>query len=103
VVNYHEAVFQAANSAIKDTIGSLDLTELLGEREKVSTALRRLLTRPLPVWCGRILGGVTDVRVPQDLIQELEHPGAVPPFCTGQDRRADAEKSVAQKFQEAAS
>jgi regulator of protease activity HflC (stomatin/prohibitin superfamily) len=35
VANYAEAVFQAANSALKDTVGTLELTDLLGLRESV--------------------------------------------------------------------
>ena len=43
VANYREAVFQAANSALKDTIGTLELTELLGEREMVSNRLKTII------------------------------------------------------------
>jgi len=39
VTNYTEAVFQAANSALKDTVGTMELTDLLDEREKVSEKL----------------------------------------------------------------
>ncbi|MBU1660670.1 MAG: hypothetical protein KKD28_04275, partial [Chloroflexi bacterium] len=43
VANYREAVFQAANSALKDTVGTMELTDLLGEREMISTKLKHII------------------------------------------------------------
>lgn len=103
VVNYHEAVFQAANSAIKDTIGSLDLTELLGEREKVSHSLKEIIDTAASRFGVDVSSvEITDVRVPQDLIQELSILAQSRRSAQAKIAEADAEKSVAQKFQEAA-
>ena len=72
VFNYGEAVFQAANSALKDTIGTLELTDLLGEREKVSVHLEKTIDAAAASFGVDVSSvEITDVHVPPDLIQEL--------------------------------
>jgi len=102
VANYREAVFQAANSALKDTVGTMELTDLLGEREMISTKLKHIIDTAAANFGVDVSSvEITDIHVPADLIQELS--------VTAQSRRsaqakiaeAEAEKQIAQKLQEA--
>jgi regulator of protease activity HflC (stomatin/prohibitin superfamily) len=102
VANYAEAVFQAANSALKDTIGTLELTDLLGEREKVAQNLKHIIDAAAASFGVDVSSvEITDVRVPQDLIQELSVLAQSRRAAQAKIAEADAEKAIAQKLQEA--
>ncbi len=104
VANYGEAVFQAANSALKDTIGTLELSDLLGEREKVSHSLKEIIDRAAANFGIDVSSvEITDVHVPSDLIQELSVLAQSRRSAQAKIAEADAEKAIAQKLQEAAS
>lgn len=102
VANYAEAVFQAANSALKDTIGTLELTDLLGERDKVAQHLKQTIDAAAASFGVDVSSvEITDVRVPQDLIQELSVLAQSRRSAQAKIAEADAEKAIAQKLQEA--
>jgi regulator of protease activity HflC (stomatin/prohibitin superfamily) len=102
VVNYREAVFQAANSALKDTTGTLELSDLLGEREKVSLTLKDLIDQAAATFGIDVVSvEITDVHVPKDLIQELSVLAQSRRSAQAKIAEADAEKAIAQKLQEA--
>ena len=72
VKDYEEAVFRAANAALKDIIGSLSLSELLGERDKVAGRLEEILDESAVEFGVDItLVELTDVQAPQDLIKDI--------------------------------
>ena len=102
VYDYQEAVFQAANSAIKDTVGALELSELLGEREMVAERLKKIIDSAAASF-GIDVSSVelTDVHVPPDLIQELSVIAQSRRAAEAKIAEADAEKQIAQKLQEA--
>jgi regulator of protease activity HflC (stomatin/prohibitin superfamily) len=103
IANYHEAVFQAANSALKDTVGSMELTELLGEREKISERLAHIIDATAASFGVDISSvEITDVHVPADLIQELSVLAQSRRSAQAKIAEAGAEKIIAQKLQEAA-
>lgn len=102
VGNYAEAVFQAANSALKDTVGTLELTDLLGEREKVSQQLKNIIDAAAASFGVDVSSvEITDVHVPQDLIQELSVLAQSRRAAKAKIAEAEAEKIIAQKLQEA--
>jgi regulator of protease activity HflC (stomatin/prohibitin superfamily) len=102
VKNYGEAVFQAANSALKDTVGTLELTDLLGEREKVSDKLAEIIDAAAASFGVDVSSvEITDVHVPPDLIQELSVLAQSRRAAQAKIAEADAEKEIAQKLQEA--
>lgn len=104
VANYREAVFQAANSALKDTIGTLELSELLGSREIVSKRLKEIIDEAAASFGVDVTSvEITDVRVPNDLIQELSVLAQSRRAAQAKIAEADAEKAIAEKFNEAAS
>ncbi|MDH3254374.1 MAG: SPFH domain-containing protein [Acidobacteriota bacterium] len=102
VADYQEAVFQAANSAIKDTVGTLELTDLLGEREIVAQRLKKIIDSAASSF-GVDVSSVelTDVHVPNDLIQELSVIAQSRRAASAKIAEAEAEKMIAQKLQEA--
>jgi regulator of protease activity HflC (stomatin/prohibitin superfamily) len=102
VRNYGEAVFQAANSALKDTVGTLELTDLLGEREKVSENLEQIIDAAAASFGVDVSSvEITDIHVPPDLIQELSVLAQSRRAAAAKIAEADAEKEIAQKLQEA--
>lgn len=102
VANYREAVFQAANSALKDTIGTLELTDLLGEREKVSKQLKSIIDTAASTFGVDVTSvEITDVHVPQDLVQELSVLAQSRRAAMAKIAEAEAEKAIAEKFNEA--
>jgi regulator of protease activity HflC (stomatin/prohibitin superfamily) len=104
VKNYGEAVFQAANSALKDTVGTLELTDLLGEREKVSDHLEQIIDAAAATFGVDVSSvEITDVHVPPDLIQELSVLAQSRRAAQAKIAEAAAEKEIAQKLQEASS
>jgi len=102
VADYAEAVFQAANSALKDTIGTLELTDLLGQREKVSEQLERIIDAAAASFGVDVSSvEITDIHVPTDLIQELSVLAQSRRAAQAKIAEAEAEKAIAQKLQEA--
>jgi regulator of protease activity HflC (stomatin/prohibitin superfamily) len=102
VANYAEAVFQAANSALKDTVGTLELTDLLGEREKVAQRLKHIIDTAAASFGVDVSSvEITDVRVPADLIQELSVLAQSRRAASAKIAEAEAEKTIALKLQEA--
>ena len=102
VANYREAVFQASNSALKDTIGSMELTELLGEREIVSKNLKTIIDQAAANFGVDVSSvEITDIHVPDDLIQELSVIAQSRRSAQAKIAEADAEKKISQLLQEA--
>jgi len=102
VADYREAVFQAANSALKDTIGALELTDLLGERQTVSDRLKELIDQAAATFGVDVVSvEITDVHVPSDLIQELSVLAQSRRAAQAKVAEAEAEKAIALKLQEA--
>ena len=102
VAHYTEAVFQAANSALKDTVGTMELTDLLGEREKVSDKLETIIDTAAASFGVDVSSvEITDIHVPADLIQELSVLAQSRRAAQAKIAEADAEKAIALKLQEA--
>lgn len=102
VANYTEAVFQAANSALKDTVGTMELTDLLGEREKVSDRLKHIIDTAAASFGVDVSSvEITDIHVPADLIQELSVLAQSRRAAQAKIAEAEAEKAIALKLQEA--
>ncbi|MDY7080207.1 MAG: SPFH domain-containing protein [Chloroflexota bacterium] len=102
VANYTEAVFQAANSALKDTVGTLELTDLLGEREMVSQKLKNIIDAAAASFGVDVSSvEITDIHVPADLIQELSVLAQSRRAAQAKIAEAEAEKAIALKLQEA--
>ena len=103
VKNHAEAVFLAANSALKDTIGTLELSELLSKRELVAQNLEQIIDRAASNFGVDVASvEITDVHVPTDLIQELSVRAQAERSAEAKIVEAEAEMEIAKQFQAAA-
>jgi regulator of protease activity HflC (stomatin/prohibitin superfamily) len=103
VADYGEAVFQAANSALKDTVGSMELTDLLSEREKVAHQLKDIIDSAAAKFGVDVSSvEITDIHVPADLIQELSVIAQSRRSAQAKIAEADVEVEVAERLQQAA-
>jgi regulator of protease activity HflC (stomatin/prohibitin superfamily) len=103
VKNHAEAVFLAANSALKDTIGTLELSDLLSERERVAQSLKDIIDTAAAKFGVDVSSvEITDVVVPADLIQELSVRAQSERAAEGKIAEAKAELEISKQFQLAA-
>jgi regulator of protease activity HflC (stomatin/prohibitin superfamily) len=103
VKNHAQAVFLAANSALKDTIGTLELSELLSQRDKVAKSLKDIIDQAAAKFGVDVSSvEITDVHVPEDLIQELSVRAQAERSAEAKIAEAKAELQVADQFQRAA-
>lgn len=103
VANYSEAVFQAANSALKDTIGALELSQLLGERDVLSSQLGVIIDSAASRFGIDVSSvEITDIHVPDDLIQELSVLAQSRRSAQAKLAEAEVERQIAEKLQQAA-
>jgi regulator of protease activity HflC (stomatin/prohibitin superfamily) len=103
VQNHAEAVFLAANSALKDTIGTLELSELLSQRDLVAQNLEQIIDRAASSFGVDVSSvEITDVHVPADLIQELSVRAQSERAASAKIAEAKAELEVSKQYQLAA-
>ncbi len=103
VKNHAEAVYLAANSALKDTIGTMELSELLGQRDDVAKSLKQIIDQAAENFGVDVSSvEITDVHVPSDLIQELSVRAQSERAAQAKIIEAKAELQVARQFQAAA-
>jgi regulator of protease activity HflC (stomatin/prohibitin superfamily) len=103
VQNHAQAVYMAANSALKDTIGTLELSELLSQRELVAQNLKQIIDQAASKFGVDVSSvEITDVRVPTDLIQELSVLAQSERAAKAKIAEAKAELEVSKMFQKAA-
>ena len=102
VADYGEAVFQAANSALRDTVGMLDLGDLLSARDKVAQQLGEVIDRVASSFGVDVSSvEITDVHVPADLIQELSVIAQSRRSAQAKIAEADVEFEVAERLERA--
>jgi regulator of protease activity HflC (stomatin/prohibitin superfamily) len=78
------------------------LTDLLGEREKVSNKLEAIIDKAAATFGVDVSSvEITDVHVPDDLIQELSVIAQSQRAAQAKIAEAEAEKAISQKLQEA--
>jgi len=104
VKDYRDAAIQLATSVVKDTIGEVELTELLGERHLVSKRLKEVISGEVKAF-GLEAASVdlTDVIVPDALVEELSVRAQSRRSLQAKVSEAKIEKDVAQTLQAAAS
>jgi regulator of protease activity HflC (stomatin/prohibitin superfamily) len=103
VQDHAQAVFLAANSALKDTVGTLELSELLSQRDLVAQNLKQIIDEAASRFGVDVSSvEITDVRVPSDLIQELSVRAQSERSAQAKIAEAKAELEVARQFQDAA-
>ena len=84
-------------------MGTLELTDLLGEREKIAQQLKQIIDAAAMSFGVDVSSvEITDIHVPQDLIQELSVLAQSRRSAQAKIAEADVEKTIAEKLEEAA-
>jgi regulator of protease activity HflC (stomatin/prohibitin superfamily) len=102
VQDYEAAIWQIAQTALRDMIGKNELAELLQERDKVADDLQKILdhnTNPWGITCQTV--GIKDIIIPQTLADAMSKEAQAE-----RERRArvilgTAETEIAEKFAKA--
>ena len=102
VQDYQTAIWQIAQTALRDMIGKNELAELLQERDKVADDLQKILdqnTNPWGITCQAV--GIKDIIIPQTLADAMSKEAQAE-----RERRArvilgTAETEIAEKFAKA--
>lgn len=103
VQNYRNSVTWLSTEALKNTIGSLDLKELLSERDQISESLKIQIDENAAVYGIDVKAvRITDIDTPQSLVEELAVIARARRTAEAKMIQANAEVSVANKTKEAA-
>lgn len=102
VQNYKSSIIWLSTEALKNTIGSLDLKDLLSEREQIAESLRTQLDADASIYGIDIRAvRITDIDTPQSLIEELAVIARARRAAEAKKVQAEAEVLVAEKLAEA--
>lgn len=102
VLDYRSSVTWLSTEALKNTIGSMDLRELLSEREQIAESLKKQIDEGAAVYGIDVRAvRITDIDTPQNLVEELAVIARARRAAEAKRIQAEAEVEVAQKTAEA--
>lgn len=102
VQNYRQSVIWLSTEALKNTIGNLDLKDLLNQREEIAANLKLQIDEGAQVYGIDIRAvRITDIDTPQSLVEELAAIARSRRAAEAKQIEATAEVLVAQKLAEA--
>jgi len=102
VQNYRQSVIWLSTEALKNTIGNLDLKDLLNQREEIAANLKLQIDEGAQVYGIDIRAvRITDIDTPQSLVEELAAIARSRRAAEAKQIEASAEVLVAQKLSEA--
>jgi len=102
VQNYRQSVIWLSTEALKNTIGNLDLKDLLNQREEIASNLKIQIDEGAQVYGIDIRAvRITDIDTPQSLVEELAAIARSRRAAEAKQIEASAEVLVAQKLSEA--
>lgn len=102
VQNYRLSVTWLSTEALKNTIGSMDLKDLLSERDQIADKLREQIDVGAAVYGIDVRAvRITDIDTPQSLVEELAVIARARRASEAKQIQADAEVLVAKKIVEA--
>ncbi len=99
VQEYEKAVFYVAQTALRDTIGKHELSDLLQNREKISENLQKILddqTNPWGVTCQSV--GIKDIVIPAELSAAMSKQAQAERERQARIILGTAETEIAEKF-----
>ena len=103
VKDYLRTVIWASTEALKNTIGGLELRELLSQREVIATELKSDIDRAATDFGVNVRAvRITDIDTPQALIEELAVIARAARGARAKQIQAEAEVKVAEMLTEAA-
>ncbi|MBP9759166.1 hypothetical protein KBD45_05720 [Candidatus Dojkabacteria bacterium] len=102
VQSYFNSVVWLATEALKNTIGSMDLKELLSNRDEIAESLKVQIDTGASTYGINVIAvRITDIDTPQQLIEELAVIARARRASQAKQIEAEAEILVAQKIAEA--
>jgi regulator of protease activity HflC (stomatin/prohibitin superfamily) len=102
VQNYLSSVIWLSTEALKNTIGSLDLKELLSNREEIAASLKEQIDAEAENYGINVRAvRITDITTPEKLIEELAVIARANRASKAKQIQADTEVAVAHKLREA--
>lgn len=102
VMNYRQSVIWLSTEALKNTIGNLDLKDLLNQRDEIAFNLRSQIDEGAAVYGIDIKAvRITDIDTPQNLVEELAAIARSRRAAEAKQIEASAEVLVAEKLLEA--
>ncbi|HEC45966.1 MAG TPA: hypothetical protein ENI25_04035 [Epsilonproteobacteria bacterium] len=102
VKNYRQSVIWLATEALKNTIGSLNLRNLLSDRERISNDLKQQIDADAEIYGIDVRAvRITDVDAPSTLVEELAVIAREERAAKAKQIQAEAEIQVAEKLSEA--
>lgn len=102
VQNYRLSVTWLSTEALKNTIGSLDLKDLLSERDQIATKLKEQIDEGAVVYGIDVRAvRITDIDTPSSLVEELAMIARTRRSSEAKQIQAEAEVVVAKKIAEA--
>jgi regulator of protease activity HflC (stomatin/prohibitin superfamily) len=102
VQDYEKAVIYIAQTGLRDTIGKYELSDLLSDREKISSELQVILdehTNPWGITCQNV--GIRDIIIPKDLADSMSKQAQAQRERQARVILGTAETEIAEKFAEA--
>jgi regulator of protease activity HflC (stomatin/prohibitin superfamily) len=102
VQEYERAVTYIAQTGLRDTIGKYELSDLLSDREKISSELQIILdehTNPWGITCQNV--GIRDIIIPKDLADSMSKQAQAQRERQARVILGTAETEIAEKFAEA--
>lgn len=102
VQNYRLSVTWLSTEALKNTIGSMDLKDLLSERDQIAAKLKEQIDEGAAVYGIDVKAvRITDIDTPNSLVEELAVIARARRSSEAKQIQADAEVLVARKIMEA--
>jgi len=102
VQEYERAVTYISQTGLRDTIGKYELSDLLSDREKISSELQVILdehTNPWGITCQNV--GIRDIIIPKDLADSMSKQAQAQRERQARVILGTAETEIAEKFAEA--
>jgi len=100
---YQEAVFWAAQTALRDVIGKTMLAEMLAGREQIDELLRSVIDRRTAPWGIHVTAvEVRDINIPAGLQDAMSMQAQAERERQARVILADSERQIAAKFRESA-
>jgi regulator of protease activity HflC (stomatin/prohibitin superfamily) len=102
VQDYEKAVLNISQTGLRDTIGKHELSDLLSDRQKISTELQAILdehTNPWGITCQNV--GIRDIIIPENLADAMSKQAQAQRERQARVILGTAETEIAEKFAEA--
>lgn len=102
VQDYEKAILNISQTGLRDTIGRHELSDLLSDRQKISTELQSILdehTNPWGITCQNV--GIRDIIIPENLADAMSKQAQAQRERQARVILGTAETEIAEKFAEA--